>query len=186
VSAADAAGRVIFPESWSADGQLLSLSVYTRGKGEDVAIYSMRDKRVTPIVASRFDEWGGQLSPDGKWLAYISTASGRPEAYVRAVEGSGATFPVSHAGAEGVVWTSGARELVTLGEGGAFTVAFTPGPTPVLGKPVPLLGGKTGAAIDGVIFMTPAPDGKRFVAVFEGAAAPLKEIRVITNWTPAR
>ena len=188
VSESDAAGRQFLPESWSTDGQVLSLTMSTRGKADaDVAIYSAHDKRVTSIVATRFHETSGQLSPDGKWLAFISDLSGRPQAYVQAVAGSGAPYPVSSEDSEVVRWVSEGRELIYgVEKQRVMAVSFKPGSTPVLGKPTPPFGAKTADVIKDVIRAAAHPDGKRFAAVFEGPAAPIREIHVVTNWAPPR
>jgi serine/threonine-protein kinase len=184
VSASQAAGRQVFPESWSGDGQTLSVTLFTPGKGTDVGLYSVREKRLTPIVESRFDEIGGQLSPDGRWLAYVSNESGREQVYVRAVEGSGGKLAVSSDGGASVRWTSNGRELVYANEKGVMAVSFTPGPQPSLGKPGVLFG--PGAVTRFIDRLSPSPDGSRFAAVFEIPYPPIKEIRVVTNWSPAR
>jgi serine/threonine-protein kinase len=186
VTAAEAAGRDLYPESWSADGQLLSLTVATPGQSDDVAIYSARDKRVTPVLTSRFAEYGGQLSPDGKWLAFMSDDSGRHRAYVRAVEGSGAPIPVSSEDSGVVRWASKGRELIYVTVAGPMAVSFAPGPRPELGKPVPLFGSKTADIMKGIRRAAAHPDGKRFAAVYTGSPAPIREIHVVTNWAPPR
>jgi len=181
ISAAEAAGRSIFPESWSDDGQALSVTVYTPGKGEDIALYSASDKTLKPIVATRFDESGGRLSPDGKWLAFASNKSGRDQILVRAIDGSGGEFAVTGDTTDFVRWTKAGRELLYGSEKGLFAVPFTPGPTPVLGSPVRLFAIES--ELSQVIDMTPAPDGSRFAVLIRKPRPPLTEIRLITNWT---
>ena len=181
ISAAEAAGRSIFPESWSDDGQALSVTVYTPGKGEDIALYSASDKTLKPIVVTRFDESGGRLSPDGKWLAFASNKSGRDQILVRAIDGSGGEFAVTGDTTDFVRWTKAGRELLYGSEKGLFAVPFTPGPTPVLGSPVRLFAIES--ELSQVIDMTPAPDGSRFAVLIRKPRPPLTEIRLITNWT---
>jgi Tol biopolymer transport system component len=50
------------------------------------------------VVATPADDRGGVVSPDGRWLAYSSSISGREEIYIRPVAGGGATIPVSTQG----------------------------------------------------------------------------------------
>jgi eukaryotic-like serine/threonine-protein kinase len=181
VSAEQAAGRSIFPESWSGDGQMLSVGVYTPGKGYDIWLYSARDKKLKPIVETRFDEFGGRLSPDGKWLAFASTESGRPEIFVRAVDGSGAKYPVSPEPSDVVRWAKNGRELLYGTQKGVFAVAFTPGQTPGLGPPMRLFGWDV--ELGEVVGLAPAPDGSRFAMLNRKPRPPLTEIRLVTNWT---
>jgi len=42
-----------------------------------------RVRRLTPLIRTAFSERNAEIYPDGKWLAYESTDSGREEVYVR-------------------------------------------------------------------------------------------------------
>ena len=181
IPASEAAGRRFFPESWSADDQLLSITVYTPGKGRDVALYSSRTKKVTMIVESRYDEYAGKLSPDGKWLAFTSNESTPPEVYVRPTEGSSAKVSVSGGGGVAVGWTTYGRELLYASPQGLMAVPFTAGPTPILGNPEVLFAFE--GDLKDVRGGAPSPDGKRFALLIEKPRPPLTEIRVVTNWT---
>ena len=50
------------------------------------ALPLMGEQKPFAVLQSAFDEIQGQLSPDGRWLAYVSNESGRYEIYLR-------TFP---------------------------------------------------------------------------------------------
>jgi len=41
------------------------------------------DEKPRPFIQTPFDEYGGAVSPDGRWLAYVSNDSGRDEVYVQ-------------------------------------------------------------------------------------------------------
>ncbi len=69
------------------------------------------DRRVTPLLATRFDESFPTLSPDGRWLAYASDESGRLEVYVRELEGGAGRVIVSHSGGTEPVWSRNGREI---------------------------------------------------------------------------
>ena len=47
-----------------------------------VAIHLERDGEVEPLLVSDYDEHSPALSPDGKWLAYVSDEMGRDEVFV--------------------------------------------------------------------------------------------------------
>ena len=56
-------------------------------------------------------EGGAQISPDGKWLLYISDESGRMEGYVRPVSGPNRKWPVSSGGGIHAVWSRDGRRI---------------------------------------------------------------------------
>ena len=60
-----------------------------------------------PVLTTAADELDATFSPDGRWIAFVSDLSGRPEVYVRAwSEGAatGSPVPVSIAGGGHPVW----------------------------------------------------------------------------------
>jgi len=87
-----------------------------------------------PVVSTRFREQFPALSPDGRWLAFASTQSGRNEIYLRSLDGGGDQVQVSLAGGVEPVWSRDGRELFyRAGEGVgadlvAAEIAFAPGP----------------------------------------------------------
>jgi serine/threonine-protein kinase len=57
------------------------------------------------------------LSPDGRWVAYVSTESGRPEVYVRAPAKAGGRWLVSTRGGTNPVWSRAGHDLFYMEEG---------------------------------------------------------------------
>jgi hypothetical protein len=64
----------------------------------------------SPLVADPADTYGASVSPDGRWLAYHSDETARPEIYVRDMAGTG-RWQVSSAGGEEPHWSKDGREL---------------------------------------------------------------------------
>jgi len=61
--------------------------------------------------SSSADETAPAFSPDGKWLAYESTQSGRSEVYITPFPGGGAQYQVSTIGGERPVWRHDGKEI---------------------------------------------------------------------------
>jgi hypothetical protein len=60
----------------------------------------------------KLQETSPALSPDGRWLAYVSTETGRPEVYIRPFPNiSAGKWQVSNGGAQSPVWAHNGREL---------------------------------------------------------------------------
>ena len=62
------------------------------------------------LTGGRFDE--PQLSPDGRWLAYVSWESGGPEVYVDPFGRDGDHVRVSPAGGGQPKWRADGKELL--------------------------------------------------------------------------
>ena len=67
--------------------------------------------RVRPIIANAFENHTPSLSPDGKWVAYVSNESGRSEVYVRPFPGPGGRWQISRDGGTEPLWSGTGREI---------------------------------------------------------------------------
>jgi Tol biopolymer transport system component len=91
-----------------------------------------------PLVVSRFDERAPALSPDDRWLAYVSNETGRDEVYVRPFPGARERWLVSAAGGTEPRWRRDGRELFYRNADTLFAVQvpvqgdFVAGPRTVL------------------------------------------------------
>ena len=63
------------------------------------------------------NQQAGMVSPDGRWLAYVSNRTRREEVYVCAFDGSGSRWQVSTKGGGGVRWGRDSRELFFVEQG---------------------------------------------------------------------
>jgi serine/threonine-protein kinase len=80
--------------------------------GSDAAIIRNAGKGpLEPLVASRFDESFVGVSPDGRWISFVSNQSGREEVYLRDLAGEGDQVLVSNDGGNEPVWSPDGREL---------------------------------------------------------------------------
>ncbi len=70
------------------------------------------DSAARGIVATGFDEAGAVISPDSRWMAYVSNEQGAPEVFVRPFpDASGGKWQVSSGGGSAPVWSRSGREL---------------------------------------------------------------------------
>ena len=63
------------------------------------------------LLGTDADETFVVASPDGRWYAYVSDHSGRPELYLRSLGGSDVQLQVSVDGASEPVWSRDGREI---------------------------------------------------------------------------
>lgn len=66
---------------------------------------------LVPLVQTPANDVSPSLSPDGRWMAYGSNESGRPEVYVRSFPGMGVRYQVSVDGGSEPVWSPRGNEL---------------------------------------------------------------------------
>jgi len=77
-----------------------------------------------PIAAEPYDEKGMALSPDGKWIAYESTETGRDEIYVRPFPNAqDGKWQVSTSGGTNPKWAHNGRELFFVNGAGEMVAA---------------------------------------------------------------
>ena len=100
------------------------------------------DHRVEPLVHTPFSEQNGEVSPDGRWLAYQSNDSGRAEIWVRPfADVNGGRWLVSAGGGFQPLWSRDGREMFYRDLTGAvMRVAIEVGPGWAADTPTMLFG----------------------------------------------
>ena len=184
-----------YPQDWSRDGRfLLYCDRDPKTKGDLWLLPLAGDHKPIPFLRTEFNEAQGQFSPDGRWIAYRSDKSGRPEIYVRPFSesaGEGAEWTISNGGGTGPRWRRDGKELFYFtGEGTLVAVEVnTRGATFKAGIPKPLFDTRIIAGDTPVLFGSPGyywdvgASGTRFLvntATPESGSAP---ITVVLNWT---
>ena len=109
------------PMSVTPDGaQLLVRSGIPQGF--DLTLLALSgDHHVEALLHTPSSEQNGEISPDGRWLAYQSNDSGQAEVYVRPFPGvNGGRWLVSSGGGVQPLWAPGGGELFYLSPKGAL------------------------------------------------------------------
>jgi serine/threonine protein kinase len=86
-------------QSWSEGGRSLVYSVTGRGTNSDVWVAAVdAGNPPAPFLATQYDETDPSISPDGKWIAYVTDESGTKEVFLRPVPNTGVAYQVSIGG----------------------------------------------------------------------------------------
>jgi Tol biopolymer transport system component len=176
---------------WSRDGLFVLIQLReSKTSGDIWAVPMSTSQKRFPVVQTDFEERGGQFSPDGKWIAYESTESGRWEIFVQPFPGPGPKMRVSVNGGAQVRWRPDGKELffIALDDRLMATPIMLPsnGGSPEVGVPVPLFATRVGGAVQSFsrqqYFVS--PDGRRFLMNTILENGPSSPITIILNWTP--
>ena len=186
-----------FPTSITPDGSkvLLFGNGATSEVGVDIFTVALppADAKATALISTRGFDYGAELSPDGKWLAYHSNESGEFQVYVRPFPDIEAgRVQISTAGGTRAAWARNGRELFYLDKAGLLTSvsAQGAGTSFVAGEPVRLHDRRyvAGASILGLDLRAydVSPDGQRFVMIkdleTEAKTPALSQMVVVLSW----
>jgi serine/threonine-protein kinase len=193
--------RLIIPWSFSHDGKTAAIHEYTLAPlGADIGMMSMEgDREMKVLLQEEYWELEPQISPDGRYVAYLSDESGEGQIYVRSFPEMKGRWQVSNDGGNSPLWSPDGRELFYRNGDATTAVEVETDPTFKHGNPKILFRGTylsdTPAAN---ISFTPwdiDPDGKRFLMIKPPATAavestteetvtpvPQPKIIVVLNW----
>ena len=101
------------PFSFSPDGKALTFGEFRSGPtAADTAILSMDDGTTEPLLEGPGNQYFAEISPDGRWVAYVSNESGRDQVYVSPYPNVGdGRWPISTNGGVLPLWGPDSREL---------------------------------------------------------------------------
>jgi Tol biopolymer transport system component len=178
---------------WSADEKYMIFdqehqltAIYYLKRKDDGSGYDS-----VPFIAGPFDTHSPKLSPDNKYLAYVSNESGRYEVYVEPFPQRGRKVQISVNGGRQPRWRGDGKELFYV-EGGAY---FGQG-NALMAVPVTTVGGFSAgepqrlfeSAVRALLGRsqnyTVTPDGQKFILVEDapGQRPAVPTIQVTQNW----
>jgi Tol biopolymer transport system component len=182
------AGLNVSPIGESTDGNLV---LFTSGKVgvRNLQVFSRSTGASSTYLANGFDHPQASLSPDGKWLAYVSNESSAYEIVVQPFpDPSLGKWPISTNGGVHPRWRHDGRELFYVdSDERLVAVPVAAGRDFVPGKPTPLFTLPIGPEINvfGAAYVYDvAPGGQRFlISVQSTGVAQRVPLIVTTNWT---
>jgi serine/threonine protein kinase len=185
--------QIIGPNDWSSNGRFLLFRSNDPQTGWDLWVLPFfGDKKPFPFLKTRFDERDGQISPDGKWIAYQSNESGRFEIYAQPFPGPGGKFQISTNGGAQPRWNKNGKEIFYLSLDSKMMA--TPLTLSLDGQsletgtraalfPARVAGGGVSAANNKQQYAVSA-DGQRFLVNIDASDGSTSPIIIIYNWHP--
>ena len=187
-SARAIAGSADYDEVWFAQSGRYTL-FRSEGSGQGTRHLLVMENGVDSVprtlLRSNYDTFAMTLSPNGRWLAYVSDESGNNEVYVRPFPNvDSAKFAISAGGGVEPLWRRDGAELFFRNQrGDMYAVAVGGGPEFESSAPR-LLFSRPGLTLQEFHRSYDVrPDGKRFLMLRAGAA-DAGRLNVIFNWRP--
>jgi len=166
----------------------LNPDLYVARIGEGGASYE-------PLLAADWNEAGGDLSPDGRWLAYHSNESGENRVYVHSFPALTVRHEISPGPGTEPAWSPDGRRIYYRSGTGFYAVDVTTTPTFVARPPRLLFDNPRLAIPDGPGYTRNwdvRPDGTGFVMVLDEAQKEaggttmldrrLTDVVLVVNW----
>ena len=178
-----------FNASSSPDGRFL---VYVGGGGiigrSDIWVLPLSgERKPAPFLETSFVESQGQFSPDGRWVAFMSIKSGRPEVYVTPFPGRDTEQQVSTAGGSLPRWNRNGKEIFYLAPDNTLRVTPVNGQTSRFdvgtGRPLFSIHPRP-ARLDAYPYDVTSDGQRILVNSFVEEVTP--PITLIVNWRPKR
>ncbi len=188
LTGAGAGGGMPFPNAVSPDGTQVVFRTPSGTTSDDLYVLSLDgDRAISPLLATEFSERNAAISPDGRWLAYESNASGAYEVYVQPFpDVEAGRWQASTGGGSKAVWSPDGGEIFYISnDRKMMAVPVTTEPTFTPGVPRPLFDASAFSFQFAGRNYDIAPDGRRFVMIKPpppSEADADRQVVMVLNW----
>ena len=170
---------------WSSDGRYVVYMANELGTNWNIwAMSLMGDQRPQPVLRTQFNETDARISPDGRWLAYVTNESGGNEVYVSQFPPGSDRVRISTEGGGQLRWRADGQELFYIDPSGRL-----------MAVDVREHDGELEASPPSVLFQTQvasvlkaysvSADGQRFLINSEAAPNQPPPVVVVPDWVVA-
>jgi len=174
----------LYVDEWTTDGDNLIVDNLTLGAQSDLLVVPLKgDKKPWKYLDSKYDEYEASISPNGKWLAYLTNESGSYQGYVRSFPNKEGKWQISTDVIEEPRWSPDGKTLYYRKGSQLIAVPVTTSPTYSAGIPKVLISGFPSMNVDSGISYDITSDGKYFITTTPVKGSTLKNISIVLNWT---
>jgi Tol biopolymer transport system component len=188
VQGTDPAGEFVAREneqwggSFSPDGRTFAFYDVHPETGRDIWVFDLEARESRPYLVTRFNERAPKISPDGRWMAYLSNESGLDEIYVESFPQRGRKWTISTEGGTEPNWSADGTELFYRQGDQMMVVDVSLGEDFSATKPRVLFEGRFEVGVIGNMDYDVTADSQRFLMVKRDEASGLVDLHVILNW----
>ncbi|MGI9629303.1 MAG: TolB family protein, partial [Longimicrobiales bacterium] len=174
--------------SWSPDGVWIAFHEAATESSDDLyAVRTDGSGEVRPIATDQGRQFQAEISPDGRWVAYVSETSGRREIYIDAFPNLNARRQVTTGGGDQPQWVEDAEVTFVRGDT-VFAQTVNLGSSfETVGRPLPLFHFSDQdflffPSYDYLFRYEASPDGQRFLVRVHRPETLAREGKVMTGW----
>src|SRR5262245_38673135 len=174
------------PIAFSPDGRALIYGFSNHMTRFDLAMLPLAGGQPASISSHDWDELEGRLSPDGRWMGYVSNESGRYELFVRSFPGGAHKWQISSGGGVEPAWRGDGRELFYLAPDRTLMAVSLKESTGEPDAPHPLFPTRMSPLVNPGYTRNQyvvTADGQRFLINQTAEGASSSPITVMLNWT---
>jgi len=170
--------------SFTRDGKFLVFTLRGKETKEDIWYVPLEgERKPVPFLQTPATEGGAQVSPDGRFLAYVSEDSGRSEVFLKKFPSGEGKWQVSVNGGSWPRWNGRGDKLFYREGTKLMEVAVAAQPSLTLSTPRQLFSGEAlGLLMYEPIRYDVAADGRRFLMVQNAGQGGEASLVVVQNW----
>ena len=168
------------PVDWSRDGRyLIEQTNEPTSRGDLWVVPLVGDGKPFPFLQTEFNEHHAKLSPNGRWLAYVSDETTQNEIYVQSFPTMGRKRQISRNGGRFPVWSRDGTQLFYFGDDQKMmAVQVTAGTSFEAGPPEALFDVRLSCCD---IWFDVTKDGRFLIPTLVGDASS-SSLTVVVNW----
>jgi Tol biopolymer transport system component len=173
--------------SWSPDGQVVVYTDLSPETGDDLwTIRPGSDRKPELFLRTPGADAFGTISPDGRWMAFITDQAGRFDAYVQAFPGPGPAHRITTGGTQdwGIWWRGDSRQLLVL-DAELQLLLVDVVTSPDFSADAPRAVGRLRFPVVSSSTVDAAPDLQRLLAIVPEQADGSRSLTVVQNWRKA-
>jgi Tol biopolymer transport system component len=154
------------------DGGKLAFITLAANRDYGISLLDVHTKKVTKLVdLPGSEQHSSRISPDGKWITYVSNETGRYEVWLEPIPQTGRRFQLTKSGGRHPVWSPDGSRIYFDQGGRMYRLDLTLGAEASAGAPaeLPISGFQQ---IDLRRQFDLMPDGRSFLMLFPSGASP--------------
>ncbi|MGH9774631.1 MAG: protein kinase domain-containing protein [Candidatus Acidiferrales bacterium] len=176
----------IIANSWSLDDKEILCTWQLGAGGSNIVLAPASGGKFVPFLSTKANATNGQISPDGKWVAYASDESGDWEIYVTTFPTAAGKWQVSRGGGSEPRWRGDGKEIFYIGPKSTLTaVSVSTEGTFSAGNPAPLFQTQFRAPVSSTDLFSydVTKDGQRFLVNRYAKPQQIAPLHIVLNAT---